>query len=75
MRIQEIKIEDDGDVRPAALFRLPRPKAARLAWRPWLRSFALGALIGALMASIAWLLVLSGIEQELRPSWSRKDVR
>lgn len=38
----------DGDPRPATLVHLPGKKERpRLAWRPWLRGFVLGAVLGA----------------------------
>lgn len=63
----------DGDVRPAgALFDLKRRAATavrpRLAWKPWVRGFIIGALFGAAAVFAYFLWRLSEVPDWQLPS-------
>lgn len=59
---------DDGDVWPAG--KVHRIEAAavaapRLAWRPWLRGFVLGVVVGALVVAIIGYFILASLAEKV----------
>ncbi len=64
---------DDGDVRPAALFRLPRPARAP-EWRRWAAFGLACALLGAALALLWARMEFNGAAREmLAPKNERMD--